>query len=355
VIDTIRFDEKGVQMTETYRLEEAFQKFIATLLSNEKYRVEGFQATAGRAPTNLIVRTPSGQRAVVEIKLFRTRIVPRSSVINAIAQLEAMKRLVVADSGLLIISSFLAIPISELGKNEIWDMKKLGERVARYPEMVAQFEELSRELSSPLPPSDFDLSAYVTLGEASLEPYVPITEPTEEGARLASELQAIASGKKGARAFETAGLKALQYIFRDDLSNWSPQKVTDGGISRYDVIARISSAHDFWQSILKFFHSWYVVFEFKNHAELIKQGQIYTTEKYLFAGARRLTAFIVSRNGADKNALAATRGAVRESGKLIVNLSLEDIYKMLQMKDNGDDPNSLLFDTLDEMLMKLER
>jgi hypothetical protein len=36
-------------MTETFRLEEAFQKFIIALLSNEKYRVEGFQAVNRRS------------------------------------------------------------------------------------------------------------------------------------------------------------------------------------------------------------------------------------------------------------------------------------------------------------------
>jgi hypothetical protein len=69
----------------------------------------------------------------------------------------------------------------------------------------------------------------------------------------------------------------------------------------------------------------------------------------------RTVAFITSRKGADKNALAATRGAVRESGKLIIHLSIDDVCKMLEAKDSGDDPNSTLFDSLDEMLMKLER
>lgn len=53
--------------------------------------------------------------------------------------------------------------------------------------------------------------------------------------------------------------------------------------------------------------------------------------------------------------MAATRGAVRESGKLIIHLSLDDVFKMLEMKDDGDNPNDYLFDILDEMLMKLER
>jgi hypothetical protein len=98
-----------------------------------------------------------------------------------------------------------------------------------------------------------------------------------------------------------------------------------------------------------------VVFEFKNHTRFITQGEIYSTEKYLFVPAMRSVALIISRKGADKNAKAVMRGALRETGKLMLSLSLDDIYKMLEMKDKGDDPNTLLFELLDEMLMKLER
>jgi len=44
----------------------------------------------------------------------------------------------------------------------------------------------------------------------------------------------------------------------------------------------------------------------------------------------RGTAFIVSRKGANENALTAARGALRESGKLIICLSLDDIFDMLE-------------------------
>lgn len=69
----------------------------------------------------------------------------------------------------------------------------------------------------------------------------------------------------------------------------------------------------------------------------------------------RSVALIISRKGADKNASAVMRGALRETGKLMLSLSLDDVHKMLEMKDRGDDPNTLLFELLDEMLMKLER
>lgn len=342
-------------MSETNRLEQAFYALIVTLFSQEKFRV--FDKTGGRDQGfDLIVTNPEGQKVVVEIKLFRTRIVSRGNLINAIAQLDRAREQMGVEKGILIISSSLAIPIVDTGNTEIWDMKKLGERVSRHPGLIPLFESLSRELSSSLPKSDMDVHSYSIFGDAltgELPP--PMVDAVQAGARLESELRAVNPGTKGARDLEIRGYEALKYIFRDDLSNWSQQKVTDGGISRYDAIARISSSHDFWQSILTFFRSWYVIFEFKNNGQLIKQGQIYTTEKYLFAGAMRLVAFIVSRKGADKNALAATRGAVRESGKLIINLSLEDIYRMLRMKDEGDDPNAMLFDILDDILMRLER
>jgi len=48
-------------------------------------------------------------------------------------------------------------------------------------------------------------------------------------------------------------------------------------------------------------------------------------------------------------------GALREHGKLIVNLSIRDVCMMIRMKDESDDPNALLYDILDGMLMRLER
>jgi hypothetical protein len=99
-----------------------------------------------------------------------------------------------------------------------------------------------------------------------------------------------------------------------------------------------------------------VVFEFKNYGGKIKQGQIHTTEKYLYRTALRSTAIIISRKGADENALAVCRGALREQGKLIINLTTDDVCKMLHLRDEpGGDCNSVLTEYVDRMLMRLER
>ncbi|UPK20325.1 hypothetical protein IVA73_04145 [Bradyrhizobium sp. 131] len=70
--------------------------------------------------------------------------------------------------------------------------------------------------------------------------------------------------------------------------------------------------------------------------------------------ALRSTAIIISKVGADKNAMALCRGVLREHGKLIINLTVEDICAMLQMRDEATDHNSVLTDYVDKMLMELE-
>jgi hypothetical protein len=147
----------------------------------------------------------------------------------------------------------------------------------------------------------------------------------------------------------------LKYVFDNDLTAWSEQQDSETQISYYDLIARVSSTHDFWLALVNHFRSRYVIFEFKNHTQKITQGQIYTTEKYLFQTALRSTAFIISRVSADDNALAAARGALREHGKLIVNLTIDHLCKMLELKDSAGDPSSILVNIVDQMLIKLER
>jgi len=53
--------------------------------------------------------------------------------------------------------------------------------------------------------------------------------------------------------------------------------------------------------------------------------------------------------------MTAARGALREHGKLIVNLNVDDMCKLLALKDATQDYNGFLFDKIDTMLMKLER
>ena len=130
---------------------------------------------------------------------------------------------------------------------------------------------------------------------------------------------------------------------------------TDDSLSRYDLISRIVSVDDFWRTLVHSFNSRYILFEFKNYSDQLPASQIYSTERYLYPKALRAVSMIIARQGASQNALTAAKGALRESGKLILILNQEDIEEMVRRKDRGDSPSDYLSDKLDEHLISLSR
>ena len=57
----------------------------------------------------------------------------------------------------------------------------------------------------------------------------------------------------------------------------------------------------------------------------------------------------------DENAQKASRGSLRELGKLIICLSDEEVNKLIDMKNNDENPADYLEVLLDNMLMDLEK
>lgn len=89
----------------------------------------------------------------------------------------------------------------------------------------------------------------------------------------------------------------------------------------------------------------------------ITQKEIYTTEKYLYSKALRSVAIIISRNGANKNAILATKGCLRENGKLIICLSDEDLEKLIKLKNEDGERSTAVFlgERLDDLLITLDK
>ncbi len=102
-------------------------------------------------------------------------------------------------------------------------------------------------------------------------------------------------------------------------------------------------------------HSRYVVFEFKNYTEPITQYEVVTTERYLYPSALRNVAIIISPKGCSESANKVIRGAMREHGKLLISLTVNDMAMLLIGKDNGADPNTYLFQRVDDFLLSLGR
>ena len=174
---------------------------------------------------------------------------------------------------------------------------------------------------------------------------------------LMKRLNDCVAGMKGAFEFEDICFDLLKYVFSDDLSLWKKQAKSNDGLFRFDLLCRIkdNNSKTFWSMVEKFFNSKYVVFEYKNYSKEIKQNQIYTTERYLYRKALRSVAIIIAKNGYDEHAQWAAKGSLRENGKLIIIITVENMKKMYKLKVDQSDPSEVLLEILDRMLEELEK
>ena len=98
-----------------------------------------------------------------------------------------------------------------------------------------------------------------------------------------------------------------------------------------------------------------MVIEFKNHAQKLQQNIVFITEKYLFNPALRNVAIIISRKGFSKAASAAAISCLKEHGKLIMDITDQDLIEMLHKKDQGMEPADYLLEKLEWMLMSISK
>lgn len=174
---------------------------------------------------------------------------------------------------------------------------------------------------------------------------------------LIKELKQCKPGRTYSNKYEDICYKVLQMLFSNDLTLWKKQQNSNKGLYRFDLLCRIKddSTKTFWSIIENYFKSKYIIFEFKNYSKVVSQREIYTTEKYLYSKALRSVGIIITPKGYEKNAYWATKGCLRESGKLILLLTNADLIKMINTKNNDENPSEHLLTKLDEMLLELEK
>lgn len=235
----------------------------------------------------------------------------------------------------------------------VWDIRNVLWLFEDYPELKNELISIlnySVENIEPERPEPFIFEEESRQTET--------TEPESVADSYIRQLDALGTGRESFLKYEKLCVSILKYILGEYLALWEQQKTTEEDLYRFDMCCKIKNGvtQDFFDTICNYFSTKYIVFEFKNYEKLITQREIYTTEKYLYEKALRKVAIIISRNGADKHAEMAARGSLRESGKLIICLSDEDMKAMLQIKKEGErTTGEYLENILDDMLMRLEK
>ncbi|WP_027801162.1 hypothetical protein [Paraburkholderia dilworthii] len=346
---------------------ERFERWIGDLLGRFKYPVKEL---GGRDPLDFTIEYKQ-MLVAIEVKYFRTVSAIKSIINDAAARLSAFVAAHRQYQGaILVVSSIVeAVHIDALAAKYgvfVADALTLRKWAEDFPDLAGQLEQLlpmlrdasatpieeslqRQRLAAPLLDR---LLSLVTV--AANKPHSP---PRTTGRDLCRELHALAKGKTTASKFENLGARIFEYLFQEGL-DWKthrPQKRNADGLHIFDLVCRVRGGTAFWDFVLKECRTRYMVFELKNYAGKIGQNQVYSTEKYLFKEAFRSVAIIFSRLGPNGNAIEASRGAMRDGEKLLIHVNDTDICKMLELRDDDDDPADYVFALVDEFLMELGR
>lgn len=347
---------------DSFSLYKDFEKLVKTIFESNGFRTEIPLTYKGYD----FLATIDNTFAYVEVKFYKSKLPKLDLIRQAYRKLLSQKDNENAKL-ILVVSSYVTPSLKEEIFKEsgviVWDAKTLFALAFDFSTIYYDLESiLIRAFNGQLDDliiveANYKSTIIPSLKNATTN--IKQKKADDKGENLCKELNALKPGKPDATNFENKCTEILKYLFDNntDLTLWELQPTSDDGLHRFDLLCRIISSHQntFWTELAHDFHTRYVLFEFKNYTEEIKQGQIYTTEKYLFLTALRSVSFLIARNGADANAIKAAKGALKEAGKLIVILTSIDICEMLKLKDKGDEPSIILRAKIDEMLIKLTR
>jgi hypothetical protein len=285
-----------------------FESLVADLFRQNGFHVE-VEKRFGLGKADIFASSASGITAIIEAKLYRYRRVATQTLKNVAILVETLRREAAAAKAVLVTTARLNplahAELRSIPNFVVYDFDRLVWLLADHPELATTFDSIIREADAFGRGGDADVKQRpdeekrpYELDTVSKEGGVSALQPETRGQSLCHNFdelvgaQSTASKEKKlelAREFQRTCIDALKYLFDEDLTAWQDQLTTEARISRFDLVARIRLDRDFWTLLSSDFGARYIVFEFKFYTKKIGQGQILTTEKYLYRAARVLT------------------------------------------------------------------
>jgi hypothetical protein len=360
-----------------------FERIVGRIFQDNGFRVEFNQKIRSNNhhrifDVDLVLTWDNSVSTVVEVKLFRSRAPNLSDLARASDHVQETQALLRADHAMVVTN----LRRDRMPPQGAWPpgvvfvgLDDLVQLANSKFDLLSELADIDRELSSALREFDgapdlvpasspMDLSQFHVA--ATNRPPPPPSQP-RKGHELAEVLRSVPAGKSRRvtlpsrrtgvpwRLFEDICMEALEYVFEGVLGNWKKQEAVSGDANRFDALAKIIGDDVFCRTLIEDFGSRYILFEFKNYAERVKPNLVHVTEKYLFPTALRATAVIISPKGLAPESVQATHGALRDVGKLILDMDTNMLFELLEDKDNGTTPSAKMESHLDKFLQQVGR
>lgn len=168
---------------------------------------------------------------------------------------------------------------------------------------------------------------------------------------LREELLSCAFGKEYFAQYEQIGTQALTWLFSHTLGPAREQTSTKDGVQRRDVVYRNLQGTPFFRRVASRFEADFLIVDFKNYAKPIGAAVIESVAKYANKALGRFL-LLLSRKGAASGGRRAQERIFRDSGAVVLVLSDEQLLEMVARKERGENPEDVLEDILDELLLR---
>lgn len=303
-----------------------------------------------------VVALKNDVRYILEVKAYRGLSNDQGVIQNAICQIQSYQKALYRPAslqqrlGIILLCDVDRETKRALWENEgifLWDIKNL-----LY--LCSADAELMSALSDAVPYSLSDISSEEPFGLKFEKTSLPAPKGCgPDGRALIARLTDCRCGQGHAAEYEKICADIVQFLFGAEFSQFSQQHKTRDDMFHMDILCALKGTTALWQMLTHYYNTKFVVFECKNYSQKIQQNLIYVTDKYLFNPALRNVAFIISRKGFDKHAHEAALGILKESGKLIVDLTDDDLIKMILAKTDGEEPSDHLLNKVELLLMSV--
>ena len=349
------YDDHNTRFTEYWYINNLIVPMLRRLGFSDVRTEEKILAGVRSARADIIALN-NGVRYIFEIKAYRSATNNQRIIQNAIYQIQSYKNaLQSAETGHQYFGLILLCRVDNEIKKALWEKEHiLLWDIANLLYLCNSDPDLLNVLSKTIPYSLGEFAPEAPIGLQFESTALPVSAPPPSSCPdLIKKLTSCKQGKDHSAEYEKVCAEIIKYLFEPEFSQFSEQHKTRDAMFRMDILCALKGTTAFWQMLTHYYNTKFIVFEFKNYTKKIQQNLIYVTDKYLFNPALRNVAFIISRKGFDKHAHDAAIGILKESGKLIVDLTDDDLVKMILAKTNGEEPSDYLLNKVELLLMSV--
>lgn len=163
-------------------------------------------------------------------------------------------------------------------------------------------------------------------------------------------LEACPAGLDHFDQYERLGTEIWEYIFEGKLGRAKVQRTTSDRVQRRDSLFPNHRTSRFFQRVFDRFDADFIIVDFKNYGNPVTSDEIEDVGNYANDAIGKFVV-AVTRQGGGSAAMNAQVRRLRD-GVAIITVSDAQMLEMILRKERGENPEDVLSDLLDELLIK---